>query len=73
MTNRAAVESLTRQLLLAQVVGVSALIGTSKDTSAPGRWSPRRLLLLWSRNPFRATTTSLRSEMSFLRFLIRNS
>lgn len=36
MTNRAAVESLTRQLLLAQVVGVSALIGTSKDTSAPG-------------------------------------
>lgn len=35
MTNRAAVESLTRQLLLAQVVGVSALIGTSKDTSAP--------------------------------------
>jgi hypothetical protein len=36
MTNRAAVESLARQLLLAQVVGVSALIGTSKDTSAPG-------------------------------------
>lgn len=36
MTNSAAVESLTRQLLLAQVVGVSALIGTSKDTSAPG-------------------------------------
>lgn len=36
MTNRAAMESLTRQLLLAQVVGVSALIGTSKDTSAPG-------------------------------------
>lgn len=36
MTNRAAVESLARQLLLAQIVGVSALIGTSKDTSAPG-------------------------------------
>lgn len=36
MTNRAAVESLARQLLLAQIVGVSALIGTSKDTAAPG-------------------------------------
>lgn len=36
MKNRAVVETLTRQVLIAQMVGVSALIGSDKDSSAPG-------------------------------------
>lgn len=36
MKNRAAVETLTRQLLISQMVGASALIGSDKDSSAPG-------------------------------------
>lgn len=73
MTNRAAVESLTRQLLLAQVVGVSALIGTSKDTSAPGAMVTAAASPFAEQEPIQSYDTSLRSEMSFLRFLIRNS
>lgn len=73
MTNRAAVESLTRQLLLAQVVGVSALIGTSKDTSAPGAMVTAAASPFVEQEPIQSYDTSLRSEMSFLRFLIRNS
>lgn len=42
MKNRAAVETLTRQLLIAQMVGVSALVGSDKDSSAPGTTLPTR-------------------------------
>ncbi|MDO5531427.1 DNA circularization protein [Sutterella sp.] len=36
MTNRAALETVTRRLLIAQMAGVSALVGTSVDSTSPG-------------------------------------
>ena len=34
--NRAAVETLTRQVLMSQMTGVAALVGSDKDTTSPG-------------------------------------
>lgn len=36
MKNQAAVETVARQLLIAQMVGVSSIIGLQRDTTAPG-------------------------------------